>query len=78
MAPEDATPSTVLAPCAIAISIDPVFPRSSPKVLLRDSGDPHVATRSPIPARPAALSGSEPWAAHKRATSLSPRVMSIA
>ena len=58
--------------------MEPVLPKSSPNVRLRESGEPQVATKSPIPARPAALKGSAPCAAHSRATSFRPRVISIA
>ena len=75
---DDATPSTVFDICLRASAIEPVRPINSPNVRLRESGEPQLATRSPIPARPAADSGSDPCAAQRRATSLSPRVMSIA
>ena len=42
---------------------------------LRDSGDMHVATRSPTPASPAKVAGSAPSATPSRAVSASPRVM---
>jgi len=47
-------------------------------VRLRDSGDMHVAIRSPTPARPANVTGSAPSASPRREVSASPRVISDA
>ncbi len=51
---------------------------SSPRRWLRDSGDPHVAITSPIPARPAKVSGLAPAAMPSRVISARPRVISPA
>lgn len=56
----EATPSTVLGIAIRAFAIEPSRPKTSPKLRLRDSGEPQLATKSPIPARPAADSGSAP------------------
>jgi hypothetical protein len=50
-------------------------PKFSPKVRLRDSGDVHVATRSPSPASPAKVLLSAPRASPNRVISARPRVM---
>ena len=42
------------------------WPSRSPKVRLRESGEEHVATRSPSPARPIRVSGFAPWAVARR------------
>ena len=53
-------------------------PRYSPNVRFRDSGELHVATRSPIPASPANVCAWAPSAEPSRAISASPRVISVA
>ena len=53
-------------------------PSFSPKVRLRDSGEEHVATRSPRPARPIRVSGLASIAIASRAVSARPRVISDA
>ena len=51
------------------------WPSRRPAVLLRLSGDWHVAIRSPSPARPWSVSGYAPEATAKSVISTSPRVM---
>ena len=54
------------------------WPSFSPKVRLRESGDEHVATRSPSPARPISVSGSAPSFMASRAVSASPNALTDA
>ena len=54
------------------------FASSTPSRWLRDSGEPHVAMTSPIPASPANVSGFAPAAIPTRVISARPRVMSPA
>ncbi len=62
---------------SISVQVRPLA-SSSPSRWLRDSRDPHVAIRSPIPASPANVSGLAPAAIPSRIISASPRVSSPA
>src|SRR5260370_3380551 len=73
--PHDATPSAVWLITAAAAATDMPRPRFSPNVLLRDSGELQVATRSPIPARPAHVCRCAPSAEPSLAISASPPVI---
>ena len=53
-------------------------PSAAPKVRLRDSGEAQVATKSPMPARPAKVRASAPSAAPNRVISARPRVIRVA
>ena len=44
--------------CARAFATEPDLPKTSPKLLFRESGDWALATKSPIPAKPKKVSGS--------------------
>src|SRR5205814_9609424 len=72
------TPSAVCRVAACACSSVSPRPRCSPKVRLRDSGEQHVATRSPRPASPEKVSGSAPRRTPSRAVSARPRVIRVA
>src|ERR1035438_10765826 len=77
MALHDFTPSAVClvgAPPSWTLIPRPSF---TPKEWLRDSGDMHVAIRSPTPARPEKVAGSAPSATPSRRVSASPRVMMV-
>ena len=65
----------VMSMVSCTVRPEPMF---SPKVRLRESGDWHVATRSPTPAKPWNVSGSAPKATPSRAISAKPRVISDA
>src|SRR6266853_863758 len=72
------TPSaTVFFPFRAAAS-DLPRPIASPSARLRDKGPVAVRIRSPIPARPAKVSGLAPHATPSRVISASPRVISAA
>src|SRR5437762_14137112 len=70
--PADFTPSVTCDALAAASASGMPRPRFSPKVRLRDSGELQVATRSPIPARPASVSWSAPSAVPSLAISARP------
>ena len=53
----------VMSMVSCTVRPEPMF---SPKVRLRESGDWHVATRSPTPAKPWNVSGSAPNALESR------------
>ena len=72
------TPSAVCLLTARACAEVMPSPRRRPNVRFRDNGELQVATRSPIPARPANVRGSAPIASPSLAISASPRVMSVA
>jgi hypothetical protein len=72
---QDLTPSAVWRVTATTSATLIPRPRFTPKVRLRESGDMHVATRSPSPARPAKVAGSPPRATPRRVVSARPRVM---
>ena len=75
----DLTPSPVCVVTAITLAPTAIpAPRCSPKVRLRDSGEEHVAIRSPIPARPRNVIGLAPSATPSRDISARPRVMRMA
>src|SRR5690606_6073781 len=72
------TPSaTVSRPCSTSFKVAP-RPISRPTLRLRESDPVHVSTRSPIPARPAKVSGSAPSFTPRRVISARPRVISAA
>src|SRR5690606_2317638 len=75
---EDFTPSAVCFVSATTCSRVSPEPSRSPKVRLRESGELHVATRSPIPASPARVCSSAPSATASRTVSARPRVISEA
>src|SRR6266511_6080256 len=72
------SPSTVCPIVAAASSGEAPRAISSPAARLRPCRDSQVTIRSPMPARPANVSGRPPHASPSRAISTSPRVISAA
>src|SRR5438445_12785633 len=72
------TPSATLWRPACACSSVLPCPSSTPRLRLRDRAPVAVRMRSPMPARPANVSGSAPSATPSRVISASPRVISAA
>ena len=72
------TPSATMFISAMISSSERPRPSSKPTYRFRLFSLVHVATRSPIPARPAKVIGLPPSATPSRASSASPRVMSAA
>ena len=71
----DFTPSAVCFVTAMTSETARPCPRRTPNEWLRDSGDMHVAMRSPTPASPANVGASPPSAMPRRIVSARPRVM---
>ena len=69
------TPSATMFIEAMISSMVRPLPSSSPTWRLRLCVEMHVATRSPMPARPENVMASPPMAMPRRVSSLRPRVM---
>jgi drug/metabolite transporter (DMT)-like permease len=81
VAASSSAPVTVVTPSATPVSLVAASGQGTPEAInsparrLRDSGDMHVAIRSPTPASPANVSGCAPAATPSRVISARPRVM---